>query len=145
MNKVTIIFCLLIFILLNSCSTTHSIRLVDMKEGHILKGQYNQQDRSVKVVMPNGEILTGYYSINQASSMTFGRVSGFSTTYSDTAVYNTFGNTSLFSSTVSHNGQAYAILKGNQGTVMEVLVNFTGSSGFGQAVTNKGKRYGVQF
>lgn len=115
-----------IFIFLSACSSIHPIKLVDVKEGKTLKGEYDNNTNIVKVWMANGEVLEGIYTFNKVSSFTF-------------------DNRSNFSNTIYKNGRAYAILKGDKGTVMEIMVDVSGYSGFGEAVTNTGKRYGVQF
>jgi len=48
--------------------------------------------------------------------------------------------------TLQQNGDTYALLKSSRSTLMlELRATVSGTSGFGEAQTNSGKRYRVQF
>lgn len=143
MNYINKYFKLILFFgLLVGC--THSLKIVDIQDGSVIKGEYKESRKVVKVFMPDGEILTGNLSKFYESSTSFGSATGnyFPTSNQQQgAMPTTFSTTSL---NISSSGQAYCILTGEKGTVMEILLNYTGNQGFGDAVTNKKKKYKVQ-
>lgn len=126
----------------NLIGCTHPLKIVDVKDGTVIHGEYHESGKRVTVTMPDGELLEGLLSKYFPSSTTFGSATGFITSPARaTTVPTTFNTTAM---TISSSGQAYSILIGNKGTVMEILMNYTVNQGFGDAVTNKGKSYKVQ-
>ena len=118
----------------------HKITFTNFQSGEILNGEYNTVDKSIKVAMPNGEILIGKYSAVSGSSMIIGN--SFATSGGATATG--FG-TGL---AVGGNARAYAILSSQiSSLMMEVLVSYSEwtGNGFGEAKTNDGRIYKVQF
>jgi len=115
---------------------THSIKLINPQTGETLRGEYNEVDRSVKVWLNSGEILSGTYSTNQAGYLQFNQARA------------TAGLNSAFSSgttaVISNSGTAVSVVTGG-GKVMFIRVQFSGSSGFGKAEMNDGTEYIVQF
>ncbi len=122
-----------LFFCLAACA--HQLKLVDMESAQIIYGSYNRADRSVIVTLPTGEVLTGQYSaLSNASigvsSLFYGRK--VATGYS----YDSGGPS-----------KAYAILTGDRGSIMEIMVDYSpvNRQGFGEAITKDGKVYKVQF
>lgn len=141
-----IVTILSILFLLSGCS--HKMTYVDFSSGEVLVGHYVEMSKDVEVMMPNKEVLKGKYSNVHNSSFAFGNsfTTGTATTGSTTAFgsANTFGN----SFSVCGAGKAYALLRSETSTLMmELLVDYSvwDGSGFGEARTNDGRRYKVQF
>ncbi len=115
MKKIIMLFFIIILL---GCA--HTIELSHFETGRILKGEYNKLTQSITIVMPNGEILKGkYIAINDISFK---------------------GGSSK--------GQAYALLKSDRSNLMmEIIVTYSGQTGhgFGEARTNYGRKYKVQF
>ena len=95
---------------------TRKLTLTQFESGEVITGIANTMTREVTVTMPTGEILKGKFS----------EQSDFST---------------------STNGKAYALLKSSKSKLMlELTVSFNEfGHGFGDAHTNDGKNYKVQF
>lgn len=118
----------------------HKITFTNFQSGEILNGEYNTVDKSIKVAMPNGEILIGKYSAVSGSSMIIGN--SFATSGGATATG--FGT----GVAVGGNSRAYAILSSQTSPLMmELLVSYSEwtGNGFGEAKTNDGRIYKVQF
>ena len=93
-------------------------------------GTFTQSPRKVTITLPNGEIFAGQWSAVKNAAFTFGLTG-------DVAASPTF---------VGVGDQVYALLKSNQGVLMEVIANYgSGTGGVGQARTNDGRTYRVQF
>lgn len=144
MRNLFIVFSLLFF--LTGC--THKMILTDFDKGEVLEGHYTEMTKKVEVLMPNGEILKGKYSAISNSSFTFTNSTSTATAYSGTA--SAFGTGSSFGTgySIGGAGKAYALLKSETSNLMmELLVDYNAwdGSGFGEARTNDGRRYKVQF
>jgi hypothetical protein len=129
---------MLTFILFMGCSA--GMTLTNFQSGEVLKGKFNQWDRSVTVEMPNGEILSGKYSDVNNSSMTFGSAFAYSGSSSATV----FGT----GYTVGGSGNAYALISSKTSKLlMEIIVsnNDLSGHGFGDARTNDGRSFKVQY
>ena len=129
---------LLILLFLSGCA--HTITFTNFESGEVLQGQYNKLDRSVTVTMPDGEVLSGKYSALSNATATFGNVFVFSGGASASA----FGT----GITAGGKANAYAILTSQTSKlVMEIIVSYSewNEHGFGEARTNDGKVYKVQF
>ncbi|MGD9365695.1 MAG: hypothetical protein PVH87_08380 [Desulfobacteraceae bacterium] len=118
----------------------HKIEITHFQTGQVLQGNYNELNRMVTVVMPDGEILKGKYSAVSNASFSFGTA----TAYSGAATATGFGY-GVSSGGIS---QAYALLKSETSSLMmEMIVSYSEwtGHGFGEARTNDGRSYKVQF
>ncbi len=136
--KHILIVIILIMGFLTGCA--HKITFTNFQSGEILNGEYNTADESIKVTMPNGEILLGKYSTVSSSSMVFGNsfsnIGGAPVTSFGTGV------------AIGGGSKAYAILSSQKSSLMlELLVSYSewDGHGFGEARTNDGRTYKVQF
>jgi len=114
----------------------HPVTLTNFNTGETLNGEFNTGSREITVTLRNGEVLSGKYSAASNTSVTFGTVfaggGGFA------------GGTAINSGGAS---QAYAILKSQSSSLMmEIIVTYgSNKNGFGEARTNDGRVYKVQF
>jgi hypothetical protein len=135
-----------VLILITGCS--HKMTYVDFENGNVLEGHYVDYVKDIEVKMPNGELLKGKYSNISNNSFSFGN--SFSNGTMTNGTTTTFGNANSFGTgySVGGAGKAYALLKSETSSLMmEVLVNYDAWSGngFGEARTNDGRKYKVQF
>jgi len=136
MKKIFIAILGLIFI--SGCA--HQITFTNFEEGIILNGQYNELDRSITVTMPNGEILKGKYSALSNATASFGNAFAFSGGASATV----FGT----GITAGGTANAYALLTSESSKLaMEIIAQYSewNGHGFGEARTNDGQAFKVQF
>lgn len=148
------IFLGLIFALVLAGCMTRSATLVDFQTGQVIKGKFTDSPATggtVEIAMPNGEVLTGRYSaVRDVDQLSF-----TSATMTGTASYGAqtaFMSGSGFGTTrtVGGRGNAYALLTSTtpgSSLVMEVIVTYgvLDGHGFGEARTNDGRMYKVQF
>jgi hypothetical protein len=135
MKKVGVL--LLAFLLLGC---VHKLEIINFETGQVINGQYNEADRKVTVYMPDGQILTGKYSALSNATALFGTGFGFTGTTTTTTM-----GTGI---AAGGKGQAYALLKSDTSNLMmEILVSYSEWSGhgFGEAITNDGRKFKVQF
>ncbi len=94
-----------------------------------------------KATMPDGEILTGRYSLLQGGAVGFGSL--YATAYGSGgfASGSAFSNTSMFSMT----NPAVADAQGPKSTIHCEVMNSIGAHGNGVCETDKGARYRVQY
>lgn len=133
---------------------TRTATLVEFSTGQVLKGKFSDSAATggtAEITMPDGEVLSGRYSaVRDVDQLSF-----TSATMSGTA---TSGSRSGFMSgsgfgathTVGGKGNAYALLtstKPGSSLVMEFIVTYgvLDGHGFGEARTNDGRVYKVQF
>ncbi len=129
---------ILFAILLVGC--VHKIELTHFQTGQVLQGEYNTGSYKISITMPNGEILSGKYVALENASFSFGTATAFSGMASATA----FGQ----GIAVGGAGQAYALLKSEKSSLMmEIVASYSEWSGhgFGEARTNDGRTFKVQF
>ena len=132
MRKILLI---MLAILLLGC--VRNIELTHFQTGQVLQGKYNQINRTVTVVMPDGEILKGKYSAVANASFTFRVAPAYSSTVTATSP--------SYRISSGGGGQAYALLKSETSSLMmEIIVKYS-YHGFGEARTNDGRTYKVQF
>lgn len=121
--------------LLVLCGCAYPIKFINPQDGKLLVGEYNKISKVVNLTLPSGEVLTGEYVALTNASIGFGSLF--------------YGANVGSTMTVGAGGtsNAYAILTGDKGTVMEIIVNYSEwtGHGFGQAKTNKGDEYRVMF
>ncbi len=144
------VFLVLVGILAAGC--THKIAFTDFDSGNVLEGQYNELSKIVTVTMPEGEILTGKYTAIRGASFGFGSsvgstyVPAFAPGWTGYSMP-TYSIMPIFSG--NQNGEAHALLKSEKSNLMmDVHVAFDGNwpnNGYGEAETNDGRRYKVEF
>lgn len=135
-----------IMFILSGCS--HKMTYVDFSSGEVFSGHYIGMSKDVEVKMPSGEVLKGKYSNVHNGSFAFGN--SFTTGTATTGTTTAFGSANTFGSaySVGGAGKAYALLRSETSALMmELLVDYStwDGSGFGEARTNDGRRYRVQF
>ncbi len=128
---------------LSGCAATRQLTLVDFQTGQTLQGEFNESARTISVTMPDGEILSGKYSAVTNSSPVYETSVGVGAgSHSHGGVFGTgvaFGGGA---------GKGYGLLKsGTSGLMMEVVVSYSEwtGHGYGEATTNDGRQYKVQF
>ena len=95
----------------------HNIEITHFQTGQVLQGKYNEINRMVTVIMPDGEILKGKYSAVSNASFTFGTA----TAYSGVATATCFG----YGISSGGQGQVYALLKSETSGLMMESVRST--------------------
>lgn len=116
------------------------MEFVDFQNGITLEGRYNKASKTVMVTMPDGEVLQGKYSAMTNMTMGFGSAYAASGTTSAFATGNSFA--------VGANTPVYSILRAGKGPLMmemKVMYNEWSGNGFGEAMTNDGRHFKVQF
>ena len=119
----------------------HRIELTNFQTGQVLQGQYNEADRTITVTMPDGEVLKGKYSAVSNASFTFGTATTSTPGFFPATTWG-YGFTS------GGRGEAWALLKSETTRLMmEMIVTYSESTGhgFGEARTNDGRIFKVQF
>ncbi|HDI51989.1 MAG TPA: hypothetical protein ENF45_05105 [Bacteroidetes bacterium] len=132
------IFLIIFAVVIAGC--VHNIEITHFQTGQVLQGEYNEINRMVTVVMPDGEILKGKYSAVSSASFMFDTA----TSYSGVATATGFG----YGISSGGQGKAYALLKSETSSLMmEMIVTYSDwtGHGFGEARTNDGRTYKVQF
>jgi hypothetical protein len=128
---------------LSGCATTRQLTLTDFQTGQTLVGEINESSRLITVTMPDGEILTGTYSAVTTSSPVYETGVGVGTgSHTHGAV---FGTGIAFGGGAS---KGYGLLRSNiSGLMMEVVISYSEwtNHGYGEATTNDGRKYKVQF
>jgi hypothetical protein len=133
---------------------TRSAKLVNFSTGETLTGKFTDSPGTggeVQVTMPDGEILAGRYSaVRENDFVTFG--SAFVTAHAATPFGSAFGNASAFGSSrmIGGQGKAYGVLsstKPGSRLMMELIATYgvLDGHGFGEARTNDGRQYRLQF
>lgn len=145
-NRKTALICssLVFLILLTIIGCTHQVELTDFKTGETLEGGFNTGNREVWVFMPDGIKLTGKYSSVSGDTVGFSFGSASAIGSSGTYATATGSGTSWG---FSNNHTGYALLKNpDTDLMMEVIVHANMSNhGWGEARTNDGRVYKVQF
>ncbi len=140
------LFIVLFFVVclfLTGCAPRH-ITLVDFQTGETLDGQLNESDRNITVTMPDGEVLSGKYSAISNTSPVYETGVGVAT--------GSHRRGSVFGTGITIGGggpsQGYGLLKSNTSNLMmEIVVSYSEYTGhgYGEAITNDGRKYKVQF
>lgn len=152
MKCIPIVFVLAI--VLSACSVTRNATLVEFDTGEVLNAQFtdsNATGGNLTVTMPSGEVLRGRYSgVRGTDEITF--------TEATASAYGHAGGEYFYGTisgvgqrrTVGGQGKAYGLLTSTtlgSTLVMEIIAiyNVLDGHGFGEARTNDGRRYKVQF
>jgi hypothetical protein len=126
---------------LTGCAS-RQLTLVDFQTGQTLEGVLSQSDRSISVTMPDGEVLHGMFSAVSSASPVYETGIGVSSHHHGGAI---FGTGIVLGSGPS---KGYALLRSNSSNLMmEINVSYSDwtGHGYGEAVTNDGRKYKVQF
>jgi len=140
------IFIIFIIIIVSGCS--RKALLVDFKSGTTLDATFDEISRSVTVIMPNGEVLTGKFSPVSNATFSFGNAFSNATAYSGMHAVTAFGSTSAYGFSSGGISNAYALLRSHTSKLMmEVIVKYSefNGHGYGEARTNNGRKFKVQF
>ena len=127
---------------LTGCAPRH-ITLVDFQTGETLDGELNESARKITVTMPDGEILSGTYSAISNTAPVYETGVGVATGSHRGSVFGT-------GIAIGGGGpsQGFGLLKSNTSNlIMEIVVSYSEWSGhgYGEATTNDGRKYKVQF
>lgn len=126
----------------------YKMQVVDFESGITLDAEYKKSDKSVKVVMPDGEILTGKYSAVSNARFSMGNTFGSATAYSGANSATAYGNATSWGISSGGVSNAYALLHSDKSKLMmEIIVQYSEltGSGYGEARTNDGRHFKVQF
>ena len=128
---------------LTGCATTRQLILVDFQTGQTLDGELNESGRSISVTMPDGEVLFGKYSAISNSPPVYETGVGVAAGSHRGAVFGT-------GITIGGRGESkgYGLLRSNRSNLMmEIAVSYSEwtGDGYGEATTNDGRKYKVQF
>lgn len=134
-----------LLLILTGCAGQHQISLVDFNSDEILTGIFDERDDSVIVTMPNGEVLKGNYSsISNDNAITFGNSFGYSSGRYRSGGFGGIGLGFNFGA----DSTKYALLTSEISELkMEIIMTIRSWSkdGFGEAKTNDGRVYKIQF
>jgi hypothetical protein len=124
----------------------HKLTLTDFQNGKVIYGKAGRFSRSVSVTMPDGEILKGTYSAVTGGSISLG--TGSATAFGTGGSATAFGSSTGYA--IDGKGNAPAMLSSTRPgskLMMEIVVSYSSmtGSGFGDAVTNDGQKFRVQF
>jgi hypothetical protein len=144
--KHILLFAALLF-LLAGCTLKHDIALVGFNTDGILQGIFDENDQVVTVTMEDGEILKGKYSsFDDDGAVTFGNTIGYSSggRYRNSGSFGGIGMGINFSS----ESRKYALLTSETSPLkMEIVIMLRSwtKNGMGEAKTNDGRIYKIQF
>jgi len=152
MRRIFFLFFILSF-LFSGCA--YKVKLVDFETGQTIIGTYNTSSKTVSLTLPSGELMRGQYSALTNATITSGSLfynsSAFASAFSGGASAfgqsHGFGSGNYFGFSAGGSSHAYAILSGDKGTTMEMILQYNelDGRGFGEAKTNTGKEYKVIF
>lgn len=141
-----LIIAFIIMIMFTGC--VYKMQVVNFETGVTLDAEYNKADKSVKVVMPDGEVLIGKYSAVSNATFSMGNTFGSATAYSGANSATAYGNATSWGMSSGGASNAYALLHSDKSKLMmEIIVQYSDwtGNGFGEARTNDGRRFKVQF
>ncbi|MDR2342545.1 MAG: hypothetical protein LBD84_05870 [Campylobacteraceae bacterium] len=143
------IFLLLVFLFFSGCASKHDVTLIGFNSEEILKSVFDETNQTVIVTMPNGEVLSGNYSsLESEEPVYFSNAFGFG--YSSGSRYHgggSFGSIGI-GLNFGYESKKYALLTSETSPLkMEIFVTIRSWSknGFGEAKTNDGRVYKIQF
>lgn len=141
-NMILIVLSIVMF---SGCAK--KVYLTDFSSGTQIEGVYKSMDKEVIVTMPNGEILKGHYVYMANATFSMTNVNSYAHAYSGTVTASGYGN--AFAQTITSGGtsKVYALLKSTSSNLMmEIILDYSewSGQGYGEARTNRGKKYKVQ-
>ncbi|MDR0407356.1 MAG: hypothetical protein LBH45_00310 [Campylobacteraceae bacterium] len=142
-----IFFLSIMVLFLSGCASKHDVILVGFNSEDVLKSVFDEKTETVIVTMPDGEVLSGSYSsLDSEEPVHFSNTFG----YSSGGRYHrggTFGGVGI-GLNFGYESTKYALLTSQTSPLkMEILVTIRSWSknGFGEAKTNDGRVYKIQF
>lgn len=153
-KKIPIALVLVAALLLCAGCITRSATLVEFSTGEVIRASFSDSPSTggtVQVKMPDGEVLSGRYSaVRGTDHVSFSSSTMFGTVGSGASSTSVSGTGFSTGRTVGGQGRAYALLTSDtpgSTLVMEVIVTYgvLDGRGFGEARTNDGRHYKVQF
>ncbi|MDR0762326.1 MAG: hypothetical protein LBF13_04685 [Campylobacteraceae bacterium] len=133
--------------LLAGCALKHDIALIGFNTDGVLQGIFDEKDQVVTVIMEDGEVLKGKYSsFDDDGSVTFGNTIGYSSggRYRSSGSFGGIGMGINFSA----ESKKYALLTSETSPLkMEIVIMLRSwtKNGMGEAKTNDGRVYKIQF
>ncbi|MDR1613990.1 MAG: hypothetical protein LBS26_00265 [Campylobacteraceae bacterium] len=132
--------------LFSGCTLKHDVVLVGFNTNGTLRGVFDEKSETVTVTMDNGEILSGgYSSFDEDSDIIFSNSIGYTKnkyrrggTFGGMGVGINFGSVS----------KKYALLTSETSSLkMEIIITLRSwrRNGIGEATTNDGRVYKIQF
>jgi hypothetical protein len=142
-----ILLSMLALFLFAGCALKHDIALVGFNTDGVLKGVFDEKDQTVTVTMENGEILKGKYSsFDDESMITFGNTLGYSSG-SRRRGSGSFGGIGIGMNFGSES-KKYALLTSETSSLkmeIAIMLQSWAKNGMGEAKTNDGRVYKIQF
>jgi len=151
MRKLILVFTLALFA--TGC-ITRTATLVEFETGEVIYGKFTDSAATggkIEITMPNGEVLKGRYSaVRGTDEISFSSAVVNVNTFGGGATYSGTGSAIGSQRTVGGQGRAYGLLTSTQPgskLVMEIIAIYgvLDGHGFGEARTNDGRAYKVQF
>jgi hypothetical protein len=132
---------------ISGCASKHDVALIGFNSEEILKSVFDEKNQTVTVTMPNGEVLSGKYSsLDSEEPVYFSNAFGYSSgsRYRGGGSFGSIGIGLNF----GYESKKYALLTSQTSSLkMEIFVTVRNWSknGFGEAKTNDGRVYKIQF
>jgi small nuclear ribonucleoprotein (snRNP)-like protein len=142
-----VVFWVMALLIFGGCASKHDVILVGFNSEEILKSVFDETTETVTVIMPDGEVLNGKYnSLDNEEAVYFSNAFGYS---SGSRYYRggSFGSVGI-GLNFGYKSTKYALLTSQTSPLkMEILITIKSWSknGFGEAKTNNGKIYKIQF
>ncbi|MFV0481185.1 MAG: hypothetical protein ACK5LP_04300 [Campylobacteraceae bacterium] len=129
------------------CSSKYDLTLTGFNSNEVLVGVLDESTEMVTVTMPNGEVLSGKYNSYGSGDVSTTVSTGFG--HSSGGRYSSGGNFGGIGLGFNFGGgdfTKYALLTNENSTLkMDVIVTKNSGKGFGEAKTNDGREYRIQF
>ena len=136
-NTIIVLVCLCLLSCAENLTRVQSIEFIRFSDGFTIRGEANHKTKTITLIMPNNEVIKGrYMAVADAT---------FSTDFAEIGKATAMS----YGTTTSTHGNGYALLRGNQGTLIEFVFQFNPMDkeghGFGEARTNKSEIFKVIF
>ncbi|MDR2100216.1 MAG: hypothetical protein LBP40_05260 [Campylobacteraceae bacterium] len=128
------------------CTLKHDVVLVGFNTEGVLQGVFDEKNENVTVIMEDGEILNGKYSsFDEESDFVFTNSMGYAKSrYRSGGMFGGMGVGINFGSA----SKKYALLTSETSSLkMEIIITLRSwrKNGIGEATTNDGRVYKIQF
>jgi hypothetical protein len=129
------------------CALKHDIALVGFNTEGVLQGVFDEKSQTVTVTMEDGEILKGKYSsFDDDGAVTFGNTIG----YSSGGRYRRGGSFGGIGMGINFGAESkkYALLTSETSSLkmeIAIMLRSWSKNGMGEAKTNDGRVYKIQF